>query len=308
MGFDHDLRRHPAHVAPPRLGRRNLVEPWRVDLERMQPLPQDTRHGARVARADAPGIDQPAAVIIAHGQSTHGLRQCGGGRIAADHELLRIRALGLDEALRAAAAIRCVAALGDDAFEPHPAGMIEHRRPIVIQMLAVSDRPAPLPDQTRELRLALRERQTGKIAAVTVKEIEDVVDEPLAVTCLECRLQTGERGDAACVLDHDLAIDQRGTRRQLGHGVGDVRKSVRPIEALARQQPDLAMVKPRLDAIAVELDLVDPAPAAGSCRAQRGERRRHEEGKRRTMRPGFLALGAALLIALHAALLGAGPR
>ena len=67
-----------------------------------------------------------------------------------------------------------------------------------------------------------------------------------------------------------------------------------PIETLAREQTDLAVVEPGLDAIAVELDLVHPALAARRRRAQGGERRRHEIRQRRAVRPRLLVLAFAL--------------
>ena len=72
--------------------------------------------------------------------------------------------------------------------------------------------------------------------------------------------------------DHQFAVDQRGFRRQLGDRLGDGGKLLGPVEPAPRQQLDLAVVEPRLQAIAVELDLVDPvvAVAAPCRRAWRG--------------------------------------
>ena len=92
-----------------------------------------------------------------------------------------------------------------------------------------------------------------------MEKIEDVIDEALALPCLQRRLQLGKTRNAFLVLDHDLAVDQRRLRGQLGDGGGDVRKFFGPIETLAGEQTDLAVVEPSLDAITVELDLVHPA-------------------------------------------------
>src|SRR5262249_44757939 len=67
-----------------------------------------------------------------------------------------------------------------------------------------------------------------------------------------------------------------------------------PIEALAREQLDLAMVEPGLDAVAVELDLVHPALPARRRRTQGGERRRHERGQARAVEGFVSAVLAAL--------------
>jgi hypothetical protein len=121
-----------------------------------------------------------------------------------------------------------------------------------------------------------------------------VVDEALAVMRFERRLQRREAGNAVVVLDHHLAVDQRAARRQLGDSSGDVGELARPIEPLAREQAHVTVLQPRLNAVAVELDLVHPALAARRGRAQRGERRRHEVGQRRGVRPRSLACALTL--------------
>src|SRR5262249_53882313 len=145
----------------------------------------------------------------------------------------------------------------------------------IIEMLAVLDRSA-LPDQSCQFRLAFDERQVGEIAPIEVEEIEHVIDEAVALSRLERGLQRRKAGDPALVLDHDLAVEQRRVGGKRGDGMGDVGKFFVPMEALAGEQTGLAIVEPRLNAIAVELDLVDPAGAGWRLGPQGGERRRHE--------------------------------
>src|SRR5262249_16810787 len=127
-----------------------------------------------------------------------------------------------------------------------------------------------------------------------MKQIEDVVDEGIALAGLERRLQPGETGNALVGLDHDLAVDQRRARRELGDRRRDIGEFARPLETLPRQQAHLAIIEPGLDAVAVELDLVHPACTLGRGRAQGGERRRHEVRQRGTVRPGLLLLALPL--------------
>src|SRR5258707_14128302 len=92
-------------------------------------------------------------------------------------------------------------------------------------------------------------------------------------------------------------------RRQLGDRGGDVGEFFAPTEAYAGEQPDLAAVEPSLNAITVELDLVRPATAARRNLVQGGERRRHEIGQARAVRPQVLVLapaGVALACSLDA--------
>ena len=67
----------------------------------------------------------------------------------------------------------------------------------------------------------------------------------------------------------------------LAIAVGDGREFCRPVEALAREQLDLAVVEPRLQAVAVEFDLVHPVAARRApCRpAWPGTARRKRAGR-----------------------------
>jgi hypothetical protein len=92
-----------------------------------------------------------------------------------------------------------------------------------------------------------------------MKQIEHVIDEALALAALERRLQLRKAGNSVLVLDDYLTVDQRRARGKLGDGGGGVRKFFAPLEALTREQTHVAVIEPRLDAVAVELDLVRPA-------------------------------------------------
>src|SRR5262249_57582068 len=104
----------------------------------------------------------------------------------------------------------------------------------------------------------------------------------------------GKTGDGFVGLDQERGVDERRARRQPGNGGGDVWKFFAPIEALAGEQADFAVVEPSLDAVAVKLDLVRPARPARGRRAQGCKRRRHEVRQSRAARPPLLVLGAVL--------------
>src|ERR1700730_3498306 len=251
----------------------------------------------RKAGADAARINEPAVIIISNDQRPDRVRHGGRRRIAAHGEFLRIGAFRLDENVRPAAAISRLGALGDNAFKPDIAGMLQDKLAALLEMLATSDRPMLLaPNEPRELRFALDERQAREIAPVTMEEIENVIDKSFPLAGLERSLQPGKARNAVCFLDHDLAVDERGARRQPRHGGRDISKFAGPVEALAREQLDLAMLEPRLNAIAVKLDLMHPALARGWLLAQRCERRRQKIGQPRT-RLRLVLLDFALLFA-----------
>src|SRR6202011_916160 len=82
LGFNHHLWLDPFDIAAPSLLARDLIERRLLRLQGMQPLPQIRRDRAGVTRADAAGIDEPAAVKIADHQRTNGLRRHGRERVA----------------------------------------------------------------------------------------------------------------------------------------------------------------------------------------------------------------------------------
>ena len=96
------------------------------------------------------------------------------------------------------------------------------------------------------------------------------------------------------VLDHQLAVEQRGIGRQRCDRGRDRLEAMRPIQALAGQQAHLAVIEPRLDAIAVELDLVQPF---GAARRGRRAGSQGSAARSRAARVAICAPRAALLSA-----------
>src|SRR5262245_59088747 len=95
--------------------------------------------------------------------------------------------------------------------------------------------------------------------AVEIEKVEGVEDQPVAGALRQRVLQQREAGDALVVERNDLAVDDRLLARQLGKGLRQVAIALRPVEAAARDQADLADGNMGGGAVAVELDLVDPA-------------------------------------------------
>src|SRR5262249_47289966 len=85
----------------------------------------------------------------------------------------------------------------------------------------------------------------------------------------------------------------------------DIGKPRGPVEGLAGQQFDLAVVEPRLHAITVELDLMHPAGAAWHFIVQRPQRWRYEVGQRGVARALFLRTPPTRLLLAATALDGA---
>ena len=66
-----------------------------------------------------------------------------------------------------------------------------------------------------EQLLALDERRFPQVVSVEIEAVEGIIGETVDPSIAEVRLQKRELGDAALVLDHHLAVDQGGARRQV---------------------------------------------------------------------------------------------
>src|ERR1700678_922489 len=111
--------------------------------------------------------------------------------------------------------------------------------------------------QLPQSRLAADQRQTAQILTAFEQQIEREIDERIGLAFGKGRLECREIGGAIFVEGTDLAIEDR-IRELPGRG-RDGLKSGGPIQALAGLQRNLAVEHPRLDPVAIELDLVDPS-------------------------------------------------
>ena len=116
--------------------------------------------------------------------------------------------------------------------------------------------------QRLEPGLALLERQAPDVLAVEVQQVEDVVDD-LAFPAREPSLQGLEARAPVRQHGSDLAVEERLRGRERGDGVADFGKARRPIVPGTGDEGDRAALDARADAIAVELDLVEPVVAVG---------------------------------------------
>ena len=95
-----------------------------------------------------------------------------------------------------------------------------------------------------------------------------------------------------CGRDNDLAVDDRGASGDVPGVVGDLLEAVGPVVAPAGEYLDGLVGQMDLDAVAVELDLVDPARAGRHLLDRRCQRRLDEarEGRFDADRRRLLAL------------------
>src|SRR5262249_41132268 len=174
----YDLRLDPAHalfrahwqrVAERRARRRDFL----------QRLVEIARLFVRIARADATGVHELAVLVITEHQGADGTRRDRRRHVADDDELLAQHALALEPILATPGTIRHVHALRDDTLQAESAGMLQHGRPVLGEMLAEADRRGGRQrgDDLLQQRLAVYERCRGEVVTFGIKQIEQIIDE-----------------------------------------------------------------------------------------------------------------------------------
>ena len=217
-------------------------------------------------------------------------------QIAGDHEFLAKRAFRLHPIVAAAAAVRRVGALGDNAFEAHAAGVLQHHLAGLGEMLAEPQRPLLVEamHQVAQLLLAVDQRFGPDVLAVEPQQIERIEDHPLALAFGERELQLGEGGNAILAENDDLAVEHRRLRVETGQRLRNVAaKTMRPVEAGAGVELDLTGGDMRLDAVAVELHLMQPFVSGRRVLLEPRQARRDE---RRQLRLAGTGLARALCL------------
>ena len=157
--------------------------------------------------------------------------------------------------------------------------MLEDGGCVGIQMLADAEVVGGGGEELGEEGFALEEREVAEVVAVEVQEVEDEVGEGVLVAILKRGLEVGK----ACVPvggeDDDLAVEECGLGGERFEGLGEGLHAVSPVEAAACEELDFGALFASLDAVAVELELVDPAGGFGGGGGGVGQLRGDEGGQ-----------------------------
>ena len=166
-----------------------------------------------------------------------------------------------------------------------------HRRRLldaIVEGLAAPDlmitdvqRRALSGQQNAKAILPLLKRPRVKGFAIEVEEIEQEKDERIALACIRRVLDQAEGGGAIGANAAQLPVEIGLSRRQRRDRRRDRRIFMRPVEPGAGQQPDRAPVQPGMDAVPIELELVQPFPAFRRLINQLSELRFDPTGERR---------------------------
>jgi len=213
--------------------------------------------------ADLAGVDQAAGVIVRaeqqRAQATH-----DRVFVTTDDELLAQQAFDLAPAgVARAATVGRHALLGDDSLEAHLAGLREDPVAVADDVVDVTPCRGRLRAQRRaQPHLALVERQRGQVGPVEVKDVEHEVDE-LRARAAPAPLHRLKAGAPVGQHRGDLAVEQRASDAQLLRAGDDRGEVIGPLLVAPAEQRDAPVLDQATDAVAVELDLVQPLLAGG---------------------------------------------
>jgi hypothetical protein len=125
--------------------------------------------------------------------------------------------------------------------------------------------------QLHQRRLARLQRLPPQVHPVELQQVEGI-QERLGLLS-RAIAQPVEHRETVLVHDHDLSIDDAALARERHQRGRDRRIALRPHEAVAGDQVHAAVILPRLQAVAVMLDLVNPSGAGRRLLGQRREAR-----------------------------------
>ena len=97
-------------------------------------------------------------------------------------------------------------------------------------------------------------------------------------------LEQLKAGDAVPIQHDRLAVEHGGADAEARDGLGQTGEAVGPVLAVAGEQPHILAVLAGEQAVAVELDLVNPGLAGRRVRREGAELRRVEVGELCTLR------------------------
>src|SRR5262245_12034869 len=186
LDLAHQAQFGPAHAL---VGsrRQRLAEDW---LRRCKLLKLDAERSCLVrgpAGADATGIEELAARLVAEQERTDGSACRRRWNVTEDRELLALEALAPEPVLASSRPVGEVLAFGHDPFQSKPARMLEQGRSVLLQMLTEPDRrtDGQSPDQPLEQGLALDQMHARQVEPVAVEDIEDMIAEPVLTAGLQ---------------------------------------------------------------------------------------------------------------------------
>jgi hypothetical protein len=125
-----------------------------------------------------------------------------------------------------------ISVLGDDAFKPEPAGVVEDGLAVALDMLVELDAGRRLCEQPFEPRPAHMQGLRPEVLAIEFQSVEGIEQDPVIVLPA---VHVFEDRDAVGVATDRLAVDRGRAGRERRHALGYERVAVSPIVAVKRR-------------------------------------------------------------------------
>jgi hypothetical protein len=180
-----------------------------------------------------------------------------------DDKFFPVQALGLEPQAAVVGDIGCIGGLRDDPLQPELARLGIERLPTTDLVVAVLERRAYATQQGREPRFSVDQRRAGQILPVDMKQIEDEEYQGFRAAGLRGGLDHAEGGGSIRSHTAQLAVQIGLSGGQRLQRFRHPRELLRPVQASTRQQPHVTALEPRVHAIPIELDLVQPVRPIG---------------------------------------------
>ena len=117
------------------------------------------------------------------------------------------------------------------ALDMHRAGFFVKSRALPDHMVAVMEARPGVCEQRAQPLLALDQRPRPQILAVEVEKIEQKENQRCRVDAIRSKLDDVEHGDAIVAHAAQFAVEVGLARIEFGHGFGDRRILICPVEA-----------------------------------------------------------------------------
>lgn len=202
--------------------------------QRIQALAQFARRRLGVTGTHLAGVEQLAVILPADVER----RDFARARPKLLHEGddrkgLALLALELDPALLPARAVRLAQPLGDQAFQPQLAPLVEDHVAVGRKRLDIDEGFWRVLQKALQQALAILIRDGTQVIAAEVQEIERVVAHTLAALGAELPPELLEVRQAATAVHHGLAVDDRTVCLDQVGARGDRGELFGPVQACA---------------------------------------------------------------------------
>jgi hypothetical protein len=134
-------------------------------------------------------------------------------------------------------------------------------RPVSLQVLGPEDACGGAGQQLSEDMLTLGKPRAAQVESVEIEQVERVVEQPVLAARGQIGVQQSEIRDAPRIDDDGFSIQDQVVRREFRECIRNRAEALCPVVAppCVDGRPSVSQV--RLRAVAVELDLVQPALA-----------------------------------------------